>query len=352
MKKVFYFFEELAEQKWSGLVEARASEGLAYICLRKGRFLYAYRPLDRSVERLEKLSSIKLPPLNAISPHEDWIDFIEVCLKLNPDQTQRLMRYFEIDRFEVFFRIFFWTNLELVPQTQVSNELEASKVSYFHPAKIDSLLKEAQHRDQEWQSIQKRIESSKRIFILSPKTSNEQFATPDIIDVALQSKPNETSFSPEEEMERGILRLCNGKNSVEDMIRSSYQGEFLVLRQLIELWDRGLIEPLDKRTRSVEASFRPTKYLRDTLIVLSALIVVGAMLNLFLFFNPVHRKAHVEVPNELSQTLELYRAEFGRYPTQLRELSEAKHFFLPGGQSWPYRWESPTQYRWRVKPIE
>ncbi|MGA0162660.1 MAG: hypothetical protein ACO3LE_00220 [Bdellovibrionota bacterium] len=352
MKKIFHFFEELAEQKWSGFIEARASEGLAYICLRKGRFLYAYRPLDRSIERLEKLSSIELPPLNAISPHEGWIDFIEICLRLNADQTQRLMRYFEIDRFEVFFRIFFWTNLELVPQAQEPNESQDSEISYFHPTKIESLLKEAQHRDQEWQSIQRRIESSKRIFVLKSKTSNEQFSTPDIIDLALQFESNEASFSPEEEMERDILKLCNGKNSVEDLIRSSYQGEFLVLRQLIELWDRGLIEPLDKRTRSANASLRPTKYLRDVLIVSSVLIVFGGILNLLAFYNQLHREAFYEIPNELSQTLELYRAEFGQYPTQLRELNETNHFFLQKGQNLPYQWESPTRYRWKAKPIE
>lgn len=351
MKKIFRFFEELAEQKWSGFIEARASEGLAYICLRKGRFLYAYRPLDRSIERLEKISSMKLPPLNAISPNEGWSDFIEICLKLNPDQTQKLMRYFEIDRFEVFFRIFFWTNLELVPQAQEPNESEDSEISYFHPTKIESLLKEAQHRDQEWQSIQRRIESSKRIFVLNSKISNEQFAAPDIIDLALQSDSSEASFSPEEEMERDLLQLCNGKNSVEDLIRNSYQGEFLVLRQLVDLWNRGLIEPIDQRARSGQSSLRPAKYFRDALIVSSVLIVFGAILNLVTLYHPLHRKFY-QIPNELSQTLELYRAEFDRYPTQLRELNEAKYFFIPMGQSWPYQWESPTRYHWKTKPIE
>lgn len=349
MKKLFNFFEELAEQKWSGLIEARATEGLAYICLRNGRFLYAYRPIDRSIERLEKLSSITLPPLNAISSHHEWIAFIEICLKLNPNETQRLMRYFEVDRFEVFFRIFFWTNLELVPQAQKSNESEDSKISYFHSTKIESLLKEARQRDREWHSIQERIGSSKRIFVLSSKNSNDQVAAPDIIDLALQSKSDETSFSPEEEMESELLRLCNGKNTVEDLIRSSYQGEFLVLRQLVELWDRGLIQPLDQRARKEERSLRPMRYLHDAMIALSVLIVFGAMLHLFSIYNPLYREASHQIPSELSQTLELYRSEFGQYPTQLREFNETRNFFLLRGQSFPYQWESPSRYNWNTK---
>jgi hypothetical protein len=150
-------------------------------------------------------------------------------------------------------------------------------------------------------------------------------------------------------MNQKIIDLCNGKNTVEDLIRNSYQGEFLVLRQILNLWDQGSIAPIDTRTKSLESPVTAFGVIQD----LTKAVALGALVLICLSL--IRRTPLIpivnSVPQELHQALELHRVEHGRYPQDLQQLQQSKSFFVLEGQRYLYQPKGPNRYELKSREI-
>gem|GEM_PF-4110825 len=329
MKDLLDFFNKLEQDQWSGEVQVTASEGHAFIIIYRGKFLYAYRPFDRALERIENLGWAQIPPQEAVQSLNTWDVFLNTILNLNQENYDRLIRYFKTDRFELFFRIFFWTNIELFPRNFDIELTQHPEFNIYSPKDLKKLVREAQTRTKEWPKIQNRIGSSKRIFISNvplAESSARAVFNRDAIDKAIlefeeqsgaKTTSQEVGIYSEEQLD--LLRLCDGRNSVQDIIRLSPDGEFLVLRRLIELWDRGLIIPKDDYSKvEAKTSDKGSHSFRS----LSLLTAVMAGLFYLIHFSSVSQPKQSYVPSYLTQALELYRNVEGRYPVTLSELQQ------------------------------
>lgn len=333
MSQLFDIFQKLESQSWSGEIQVTASEGHCFIVMSKGQFVYAYRPLDRALEKLEGIEWIKTPSLESISHIKDWGEFVGKIIELNPNDVERLIQFFRVDRQELFFRIFFWTNLELYPRPFEVELQDTPELKFYKPKNILKMLTEAKSRLRDWPEIQKRIGSSKRLFVASipnMDTSGRVLDEQDEIDQAIlkfETNTGEKSskdLGPYSEAEMRIIQLCDGRHNVQDIIRLSYEGEFLTLRRMCELWDKGSIAPKDEEPSSIlkerkgkAISGKDVRAFVLVSFVLTAVYLIGFAGSIF---DPPPKQSS----GELVQALEVYRSLEGRYPVTLTELVERK----------------------------
>lgn len=352
MDDLFELMKKLEAESWSGEIQITSTEGNANIVLQEGSFLYAYRPFDRAAERLEKLKWVQLPPEKILSKIRSWEDFVKQILNANPENYDALIRYLKTDRFEIFFRIFFWTNLEAFPRAFPVKISDQPELAFYRPKELSNLLREAQTRLKEWPNIQSRMGSSKRFFISQvPSTdSSIRHLHPDAIDLALSEfaeemgigAANQSSFS-DEELE--IIRLCDGRHSVQDIIRMSPDGEFLTLRRMIDLWDRGIILPNDElRSGRKTSKYGSKSSLGWKDIYAAALIFTLSGILFFSYSSLQIETPRQKAPTEIYQALSIYRAKEGRYPLTLNELNSLAIIELRKPSNYNYRLENLTRY--------
>jgi len=321
------FFQNLESENWSGEVQITASEGHATVVLAKGQFWYAHRPIDRAVERLRRLEWAKIPPDEIVGSIKSWEDFVQHLVRFNHESRERLLKHLKSDRLELFFRTFFWTNIELLPREFEVDVADQPELHFYNLKSLEKILKEAQTRRREWPEIQSRIGSSRRIFVLTAglsdtgKVPKPELADP--IEAALNefevdNKNTQSGAFSEEELQ--ILHLCDGKHRLQDIIRRSSDGEFLTIRRVVELWNRGLIAPKDvepslilKRNNVETPSARQWLWRALSGALLLALLFLSSHSISSSDSRSLHR---------VQMSLEVYRAIQGRYPLTLLELSQ------------------------------
>lgn len=329
MNNLFDFFQKLAKEKWSGELQVTASEGNAFIVLREGEFFYAYRPLDRAIERLRQMEWVRVPPDQVLKGLQQWEPLLFLLLQENEAQQDRLIRHLKTDCFEIFFRIFFWKNVDLIPLPENEPQAADPRLDFYRRKSLSKLLKEAQTRLQEWPKLQAKIQSSHRVFVSQipaaelPADGNQK---KDAVDQALEMFEEAGNLNvirgvsyTEDQIE--LLRLCDGRNNVGDLIRLSHVGEFLTLRRLYDLWDQGAVVPRDSEGTK---SFKKKRWhlsRRDcvALFALGAGLLVSLALPQFVV-PPSKQEARVSW--QISSALEIYRGLEGRYPVTLAELSQ------------------------------
>lgn len=360
MSTMFQFYERLEKENWSGEVEVTSSQGNAIILIREGKLLYAHRPLQRAIERFEAIHWIQLPPPEALGGTKTWEEFIVRLTKVNQDKYQRLSRYLKTDRLELFFRTFFWENIELFPRPYEVPPLDPLHFSFYTPRNLSKLIKESQHRIAEWPLIQKKVGSSKRVFItlisLPSTTPTEKPAEVDAVDEALIDFGGEfpDNFEesrlpyPPEQIE--LIKLCDGRNTVEDVIRLSQDGEYLTLRRLIDLWENGVIYPRDLQdqvfNKKTPQLFKWSQI--PNLIFLSG--VMGLLFAGFSYLSPPPSGSAV-VSQSVVQSIEIYRHQNGRYPITLLELVKEGRITPQSFQQHDYKLVNPFEYELRIKSI-
>jgi len=328
MNNLFELFKKFEKEAWSGEIQVTATEGNAFIVLEKGRFVYAYRPLDRSIERLRQIPWIDVPPDNVLKSVKGWEELVGILLSENKTKHSRLIRYLKTDRYEIFFRLFFWTNIDLIPLPDDGFSERDPQLSFYSVKDLDKLLLEAETRLREWPAIQSRIQSSHRVFVNQnpgnlpqPNVSNK-----DAIDEALEtydeSAQLEVSGHPaftDEQIE--LLRLCDGRNNVQDLIRLSYVGEFLTLRRLIDLWEKGAVAPRDAEAARNFTALRWGMKWKD----FKALFILSFAISAILYFHHIFLQPpapEARVVQTVTSALEIYRGLEGRYPVALEELAQ------------------------------
>jgi len=327
MKELSDFFLRLEKESWTGELQVTASEGNAFVLIQNGRFCYAHRPIDRAAERLVKLVGIKVPPDNLVNSCHNWDEFVRLTMTQNMTEAERLVAFFKSDRLELFFRLFFWTNVELLPRPFEFDITSNADLSFYSKRELGKLVKEAQTRLAEWPVIQKKIGSSRRIFVSKVHRLDRgaRGQARDAIDSALTQFEGNSHISgpkPFTDEQIQILNLCNGSNSVQEVVRLSSDGEFLTLRRILDLWDKGLIAPKEEESILQVKDVRLLLGIHDW----KASIVISVFLTILSFFFSTAQlpPARATVPEPLLRGLELYRNQHGRYPVTLQELEKAK----------------------------
>jgi len=354
MKELFEYLGKLEAESWSGEVQVTSSEGHAFLFLNHGKFVYAYRPLDRAAEKLENSGLFQLPPVTVVQNTKTWGDFIMLLLQLNSENSDILLQHLKSDRFELFFRIFFWTNVELFPRPFDARPEDYPELNFYKPKDIGSLLKEAKTRMQEWPKIQARVGSSKRIFISNiplKDTGTVGLSKSDAIERAiLEMEQLGSGFSSTREIgpyaaeEMQIIHLCNGRNSLQDLIRQSLDGEFLTLRRILEMWDRGLIRPKDGEASTMTKEAKPKEQSRKDFklsVFLSSLSLV--FFGLAFLTQSLPQSDGTEI--SLRQALDKYRAAFATYPVSLKDLENSGIMELPRRTQFDYEFLNFKSYK-------
>lgn len=329
MSELFKLFEKKDHESWSGDIEFRSSQGFATVRIDQGRFVWAHRPIDRAAERLSRVSWLKVPPAQELSRFKDWGQFVDRLLDDNSDQAEKLVRLLKMDRLEVFFRIFFWSNVEIVENQRTKNASSSESLSFYTSRGFDKLLGEAQLRLAEWPKMKQRIGSSKRVFISLIQTK-----------LAKEENSGSNAYSPEEVE---IIESCNGRNSIQDLVKTLPYGEYLIVKHLLDLSRRGAIRAKDDDSAPVSVVYE-----RDGL---SALDFVGAGWSA-LFAALIYGLLQLWMPwsedtscqsTALTQALEIYRLQKQHYPLTLRELPMA-HLPVKALDDYNYTLSNPVSY--------
>lgn len=353
MNSLYDFFTKVEHSRWSGEVQVMASEGKATVIIQEGQFLYAYRPFDRALERLQKWEDFNTPPEEVLESCRSWEDFVKAINLANSKNLDTLVKHLKTERLELFFRIFFWSNIELLPNSADIKLENSPELSFYTPKRLSNLLQEAQTREEEWPRIQERIKSSKRVFMSTIPLSetSETGSSRDPIDEALagaelEDPPNYSL----EEME--IIRLCNGRNRIQDIVHQSIDGEFLVLRRIIDLWDRGVILPKDEEASVKHTTDqRPALSRHDFKVAFLSLLFLGAIYAFYATQSPPTPTQQAGI-YELNEALEVYWAENARYPATLGELESLGTLSSFELIETRYRYSLINNRRYRLSPVD
>ncbi len=141
---------------------------------------------------------------------------------------------------------------------------------------LDSLLMEAAWHQDEWPRIKEKIKSSDMVFKISSKKPQ--------IELELEKD------------EKKILKIVNGKRTVQEIVNLSGLGKFKTFFALYRLYEMGRIEPVEKvpgRDETVEEVFKERKVKREREKVLPPLtfrlILIFLFISLF-FILKVYRR--------------------------------------------------------------
>jgi len=353
MRSLFEFFKQLEIEAWSGEVQVTSSQGNALILLSKGQLVWAHRPIDRAVERLHRMNWVKLPPREVLKDISQWDELVRILLQKNSGRYQAIVRYLTIERLEVFYRVFFWSNVEVFPHSREVFAPSEAELGFYQLRPLTPLLKEAKARLEEWPEIQRRIGSSKRIFLCQVELPEEPKSKPDAVETALEEGPGAglPANSPFSEEQLQLLRQCNGRNTVHDIVQRSPDGEFLVLRRLAQLWEKGFIAPKDDDgVVRVIYSNVPLISIKDFIGMIVVVCASVFLLGAFHFLIPRQSVAK-SIPQNLMQALDIYRRIHDRYPLTLRELEEEGFISQEASKDYYYKLTNPRKYKLLVKDI-
>ncbi len=352
MNEFASLLSKLESEKWSGEVEVNSTEGSAFILIHQGYFLWAHRSLDRSIERFSRIGWIDLPPDAVLKSSRTWEELVRALVRSNQAEYHRLVRYLKTERLEIFYRIFFWSNVEIKTRSFAFELPDPVEFGFYTRKRIASQIKEAEKRIQEWPRFQQLIGSSKRIFLRQIEVPASEKKDGDAIDQALgDDEVSEIllggqSYTPEE-ME--LIRLCDGTHNVQDLIRISSFGEFLTIRRLIHLWDLGAIAPKDEEAtvyRKAKAksvwSLKATLYAAFLLALITTACFVGVRLQ-------IKATPSFASSTALQQKLEIFRRQEGRYPLNLQELSVEEPLDPVYLEQFQYKLVHPLHYELVVK---
>ncbi|MBN8554512.1 MAG: hypothetical protein J0L93_03630 [Deltaproteobacteria bacterium] len=353
MKIAFDFFKKVEKERWSGEVDITSSQGHACLLIKDGQLIWAHRPLDRAIERLEKVEWMHLPPSEVLTSIRSFETLVKEVIAANPDQYARVVKYLKLERLEIFFRIFFWSNVELNPRTFSVEGPDPVEFGFYTPKRFETLINEAQKRLHEWPVIQEKMGSSKRVFVSQVDLPKKDSSHIDVIDQSLmqfdesKARPHHLPFSGEE---IDLLRSCDGRNTVEDLIRKFPEGEFLILRRLLELWRKGAIAPKDAEELVAPRQSNAMHFsARHLFGFVWAVALTSAFLTLHFWITPPDMPLKA-VPVNVIQAIEIFRELNGHYPLSLLEIQNLRPLSSQETEALVYTLEHPEVYEIKVKP--
>jgi len=270
---------------------------------------------------------------------------------------------------QIVYRLFRWRagKYQFAPMDHMEYDNE-----HFRPLSAETILMEGARMIDEWPILERRIKSPSVIFRQTPAGAALDVPVASLldadIDFGFQDAPDgggrgqsEIRVSPDE---RDVLRLVDGRSSVQEIVDVSAQAEFDVYHLLYELLNRNLIE---------EVVLAPVVGIAPAAVVRSrwgswALQAIVLALTLFgaasLQINPLTPWRLLDRSHEtgilktyasrnrlerVEQALQAYYLDRGGMPDSLDALTQAG-FLSPGDAVDP--WGRPYTYRFDASAYE
>jgi len=291
-----------------------------------------------------------------------------ILVKQNFVSSADLVEALRIQVTQIVYRLFRWREgkyrFEPMDHMEYDNE-------HFQPLSAETILMEGARMIDEWPMLERKIKSADLVLkktaagtaldvpIAALLDADIDFA---LEDTAERGKKNakDVGVSPEE---RDLLRLVDGRATVQDVVDTSALAEFDVYRLLVELLNRKLIEPVVVEV-SVPDAARHRARLRWTSGTLQGLVIALACLGvLTLGRNPLTpwrltaRSSESELLRtyigrnrleRVEQSIQAYYLDRGSMPQSLEALASEGYLpeqdtIDPWGREYIYR-VGPSAY--------
>ena len=276
-----------------------------------------------------------------------------------------------VQSLQIIYRLFRWREGDYA--FDVANDVEYDQ-QHFVPIGAETILMEGARMVDEWPLIQRRIRSDEMVLKLSdqgqaldlvtgaPSAELQAFELDMALDASLQGQPAPKEEPQDAEMprlsdeEKSILKLVDGKNTVQQINDCSPLGEFDTYRILADLITRKLLEEVEIAQARESAAARP---LADQAV--AALLGLGLVAGLAVAawtladnrFAP-WRMVPAETTHELrfyaamsrldriERALRVYYLDAAEYPSELYQLA-ARGYLKPADLLDP--WGRPFGYQ-------
>lgn len=166
---------------------------------------------------------------------------------------------------KIIFTLFKWKDGEF--KFKSSDTVEYDK-EYFTPIEVDNILMQGMQMLDEWPRITSLIRSKKVIF--EPLPVKPEFEVVDEVHEGMgEKKLSRIEFE--------TLKLIDGKRSVEEIVDLSHVNEFLTLRSIVSLIEKGLIrEKVIREVIEEKVEKKTLKIVAIAGIILSIIILLSS----------------------------------------------------------------------------
>lgn len=166
---------------------------------------------------------------------------------------------------KIIFTLFKWKDGEF--KFKSSDTVEYDK-EFFVPMEVDNILMQGMQMLDEWPRITSLIRSKKVVF--EPLPVKPEFEVVDEFHEGMSDKKLSR-------IEFETLKLIDGKRNVEEIIDLSYANEFITLRSIVSLIEKGLIrEKIVREVVEEKVENRTLKIVAIAGIILSLLILFSS----------------------------------------------------------------------------
>ncbi len=247
-------FQLIGLQRKTGVLTLRAPEDTVTVSFLDGKVVGA----DSMNKRLEDRLGQVLRRSGVVSQ-----EHLERALKIQGETLERLghvlianamlsrdelRRALEQQILQIIYRTFRWQDGDYHFSQETSIDFDAELVQ---PVSAESILMEGARMLDEWPIIEKKVPSRDMVFVRTPSARQVEVASTEeleeleeLADFEFESEPTPRAGSGRvriSPVERDVLALVDGANSVEEIIRRSIHGEFETCKALYTTLTRSLI---------------------------------------------------------------------------------------------------------------
>ena len=202
-----------------------------------------------------------------------------ILVKQNFVSSEDLKEALRIQVTQIVYRLFRWREgkYQFVPMDHMEYDNE-----HFQPLSAETVLMEGARMIDEWPMLERKIKSPKLVFKKTASGAALDVPIASLLDADLDlsfedaeekdKSADEVRLSPEE---RDILRLVDGKASVQDIVDTSALAEFDVYRLLVEFLNRHHIEVAEAEVSPLDAAGRRAR-VQWTSAALQGLVIAMA----------------------------------------------------------------------------
>jgi hypothetical protein len=167
---------------------------------------------------------------------------------------------------KILFSLFKWRDGEF--KFKSSETVEYDK-EFFIPIEVDNILMQGMQMLDEWPRITSLIRSKKVVY--EPLPVKPEF---EVVDELHEGLKDDKKLS---RIEFETLKLIDGKRSVEEIVDLNYVNEFITLRSIVSLIEKGLIrEKVVKEVIEERVEKKALKIVAIAGIIFSLLIILSS----------------------------------------------------------------------------
>ena len=328
-------FQLLGQQQKTGVLNLQEKKGrIVQVRFDKGMIVGVVLPSEKEEENSfgKRLIQGKLLSpekwKKAFQLHKEELLSIEsALLKSEVIRKEDLSAALRLHTFETIYNLFKWQEGTFWFEAREGNY----DSTLLEPLNPEYLLLDLLRMVDEWPFLAKRLPTFGWVM-----QKVNPLATLEVLTGSVWEKNR--SFQME-----AIYDLVNGLHTVQDIIELSFVGEFDTCKNLIQLMDAGLIEPVPMQTKGGKGrKIRIGQHLLDGGIYLLVLILGFLLMVQFAAnrrenfpFNPMERKAWAVTQEyfrkiegeQMVNAREIFFLEMNRYPANADELVKNKLSF-------------------------